>query len=269
MDKSEIGNRMKMYEDSTESRVLARLPIIVRLDGRGFSKFTRGMKKPFDDNFREAMIEVSKYLVTETNAKIAYTQSDEITLVIYNENVNFGTNMFDGRVQKMASTFASLASVKFLIEMQSRFPERVSDVSKLPTFDARVFAVPSKTEASNNLVWRCLDASKNSISMVAQSEFSQKELVNLSGNQMKCKLLTEKSINWNNFTSDQKQGSFIRKEKVEMKLTPERMIQIPEDKRPKDGLVMRSKMVQIDMPNFLQVKNRTEFIFDCAKPITE
>lgn len=105
--------------------------------------------------------------------------------------------------------------------------------------------------------------------MVAQSEFSHNELLNLSGNQMQYKLLTEKSINWNNFTSAQKQGVFVRKEKVEITLTPERMSQIPEDKRPKDGLVMRSKMVEIDMPNFLKVKNRTEFIFDGEKPTTE
>ncbi len=163
MDKTNLGDRMKQYEASTESRILPRLPVIVRLDGRSFSKFTKGMKKPFDESFRQAMIEVTKYLVEQTHAKIGYTQSDEITLVLYTENLQAGSVLFDGRVQKIASNFASMASVKFLLEMQKRFPEKVSVEKTLPSFDARVFPVPSKTEAVNNLVWRyiCKPKSKN------------------------------------------------------------------------------------------------------------
>ncbi|MBM24390.1 MAG: hypothetical protein CL760_01600 [Chloroflexi bacterium] len=269
MDKTTLGDRMKQYEASTESRILPRLPVVIRLDGRSFSKFTKGMERPFDANFRQAMIEVTKYLVEQTHAKIGYTQSDEITLVLYTENVQNGSVLFDGRVQKIASNFASMASVKFLLEMQKRFPEKVDGTKTLPSFDARVFPVPSKTEAANNLVWRCQDCCKNSVSMVAQCNFSHKELQGLDGKQMQYKLLTERDINWNDFSSNEKQGTFIRKEKVQMKLSEERLAKIPEDKRPEGGMVTRGKMVEIDMPNFLKVANRVEVIFDGAQPLLQ
>lgn len=223
------------------------------------------MKRPFDDNFREAMVEVTKYLVQQTHAKIGYTQSDEISLVLYTDNVVTGSTMFEGRIQKIASNFAAMASVKFLTEMQKRFPEKVSgDV--LPTFDGRVFVTPDKMEAYNCILWRTNDATKNSISMVAQSEFSHKELQGLSCDQMQYKLLTERDINWNDFTSAQKQGVYVRKEKVEVKLDQEKLDKIPMDKRPKNGMVTRGKIVEIEMPNFHKVKNPIEVIFNGEKP---
>lgn len=266
MDKTSLGNRMKAYEASTESRILPRLPVVIRLDGRKFSNFTRGMERPFDSSFRQAMIEVTKYLVDQTHAKIGYTQSDEITLVLYSENLQNGSVLFDGRVQKIASNFASMASTKFLLEMQKRFPEKVDGTKKLPSFDARVFPVPSKTEAANNLVWRCQDCSKNSIAMVAQCHFSPDELKGVNGKQMQYKLLTERDINWNDFSSNEKQGTFVRKEQVLVKLSDERLANIPVDKRPEGGMVNRGKMVEIDMPNFLKIVNRVEVIFDGAEP---
>ena len=266
MDKSNLGDRIKSYEASTETRLLPRLPVVVRLDGRSFSKFTKGMKVPFDKDFREAMIEVTKYLVEQTHAKIGYTQSDEITLVLSTDNIKQGSVMFDGRVQKITSNFAAMASVKFLLEMQKRFPDKVNGDKKLPSFDARVFAVPSKTEAMNSVLWRVNDAVKNSISMVAQSFFSHKELQNLNGNQMQEMLIRERGVNWNDYSSNEKQGTFIRKEKVQVKLSEEQLSSIPVDKRPEGGMVTRGKMVEIDMPNFLKVTNRVEVIFDGADP---
>jgi tRNA(His) guanylyltransferase len=153
MDKTALGNRMKAYESQEDTRLMPRLPTIVRLDGRSFSKFCNGMERPFDDSFREAMIEVTKYLVENTNALIGYTQSDEISLVLYSENLKSGSTIFDGRVSKICSVFASMASTKFLLEMQTRFPDKVNKAI-LPQFDCRAFAVPSKVEAYNAILWR-------------------------------------------------------------------------------------------------------------------
>ncbi len=269
MDKTSIGDRMKMYESLTENRLMPRLPIVIRLDGRSFSKFTKGMKRPFDDDFRQAMVEVTKYLVEQTHAKIGYTQSDEISLVLYTDNIESGATMFEGRIQKIASNFASMASVKFLLEMQKRFPEKVSGNKTLPSFDCRVFTVPSKTEAANAIVWRVQDASKNSVAMVSQANFSHKELQGLSCKEQQYKLLTEKDINWNDFTSAQKQGVFVRKEKIQVVLEQEKLDKIPKDRQPEGGVVTRNKMVEMDMPNFLKVVNRTEVIFDGEEPKCE
>lgn len=268
MDKTSLGDRMKMYEANSESRVMPKLPMIVRIDGRSFSKFTKGMKKPFDDDFRQAMVETTKYLVEKTQAKIGYTQSDEISLVLHTENLKSGSTMFDGRIQKIASNFASLATVKFLTEMQKRFPEKVAG-DNLPTFDARVFAVPSKMEAYNCILWRVQDATKNSVSMLAHSEFSHKSLQGLSTNQKQYKLLTERDINWNDLPSGCKQGTFVRKEKFQMKLEQDKLDKIPLDKRPEGGLVTRGRMVEIEMPHFHSVTNPIEVIFDGAQPIVE
>ena len=267
MDKTSLGDRMKSYEASTDMRLLPRLPVVIRLDGRSFSKFTKGMKRPFDAEFRQAMIETTKYLVEKTHAKIGYTQSDEISLVLYSENYQSGSILFDGRVQKIASNVASMASVKFLLEMQQRFPEKVNNVTTLPSFDCRVFAVPSKAEATNAIYWRVVDCVKNSISMVAQAHFSHKSLQGLNSDQLQYKLLTERDVNWNDFSSNEKQGTFVRRELVEVTLSEERLACIPIDKRPLHGKVMRGQIVEMKMPNFMKVKNRIEVVFDGEKPL--
>jgi tRNA(His) 5'-end guanylyltransferase len=263
MDKTALGNRMKAYESREESRLMPRIPIVVRLDGRSFSKFCKGMKKPFDDNFREAMIEVTKQLVEETDAKIGYTQSDEISLILHTDNIE-GSTMFDGRVQKICSVFSGIASTKFLMEMLSRFPNKVSGV-KLPHFDCRVFSVPSKVEAYNALLWREQDCTKNSITMAAQPYFSPKDLKHKSSEERKNMLLT-KNVDWNNYTSAQKWGVYIQKKTVEIDLTEKQIKKIREDKRPKNNKVLRNKMVILDLPPILEVENIIEVIFDKSEP---
>lgn len=267
MNKKNLGDRIKSYEAMTENNLLPFLPVVVRLDGRSFSKFTKEMKKPFDENFNKAMIEVTKYLVKQTNAKIGYTQSDEISLILYSDNKKNNSILFEGRVQKIASNFAAMASVKFLLEMQKYFPEKVKEHQNLPSFDARVFSVPNKTEATNAIFWRTIDAQKNSISMAAQSCFSHNSLQGLSGEDKKEKMLSEKGIDWNAFHSYQKQGVFVRKESVLVKLEKEHLEKIKIEKRPENGMVNRNKVVEIDMPNFLEVTNRKQVIFEGENPV--
>lgn len=103
--------------------------------------------------------------------------------------------------------------------------------------------------------------------MVAQSQFSHKELQGLSCEQMQHKLITERDINWNNLTSAQKQGVYVHKESFKIHLDQDKLDKIPIDKRPDGGIVTRSKIVEIDMPNFHKVINPVEVIFDGAKPI--
>ena len=267
MGKTALGDRMKSYESREENRLMPRVPIIVRLDGRGFSKFCKGMKKPFDDDFREAMIEVTKHLVEETNAKIGYTQSDEISLILYSDNHETGTTIFDGRVQKMSSVFASIASTKFLMEMLKRFPEKVSD-NKYPQFDCRVFSVPNKIEAYNAILWREQDCSKNSITMVCETVFVSEDLKFKSSEERKLMLLT-KNLNWDNFTSAQKYGVYVQKKTVEVELTVEQINKIPVDKRPSSNIVLRNRMVVLDMPPIMTLSNAVEVLFDKEEPCQE
>ena len=66
------------------------LPVIIRLDANNFSSWTKGLKKPFDSNLSQLMTETAIHLLDETNALVAYTQSDEITLILYSDDKETG-----------------------------------------------------------------------------------------------------------------------------------------------------------------------------------
>lgn len=130
---------------------------VVRLDGRGFSKYTKKMKfnKPFDNDLIQIMQNVTADLMKQTQASFGYTQSDEISLVYMPERM-----MFNGRIEKICSVFASLASVSFNLNLAKQYekqnnPEKIEKSNSLmPIFDCRVFSVPSKEEALNVVLWR-------------------------------------------------------------------------------------------------------------------
>lgn len=89
-------------------------------------------------------------------------------------------------------------------------------VNKGAMFDARCFNIP-KEEVTNLIYWRQLDASRNSIQMVGQANFSHKELQNKSCNDIQDMLMTQKSINWNDLPAYQKRGSCCVKKEIENK----------------------------------------------------
>jgi tRNA(His) guanylyltransferase len=264
MDKSAIGDRMKRYEATTDARIMPRLPLIVRLDGRSFSTFTKGFNRPFDSLFRMAMVETAKFLIKETHAKIAYTQSDEITLLLHIDNVK-GSTLFEGRVQKVCSIFASLASTFFALQVQQHWPHKIKE-GKCPIFDCRVFPVPDKMEAYNAFLWRENDCTKNSIQMVAQAHYSHKQCMHKSTNELQHMLITEMGVNWNDFTSGEKRGTYVRREKLAKPMSPEVLATIPEQHREQAKLAFRHHIIAIDMPPLYKVANAIEVLFDKAKP---
>ncbi len=78
------------------------LSVIIRLDGNNFSKWTIGLDKPFDEKLNQLMKETVQHLVQETNAIVGYTQSDEITLIIYSSDRKSAIYN-DGKKQKILS----------------------------------------------------------------------------------------------------------------------------------------------------------------------
>lgn len=259
-----LGDRMKMYERQESSRTfIPGLPVYARVDGRSFSKFTKGMKRPYDKDMANAMIETTKALVKETNADIGYTQSDEISLVWYTSNPN-GQIFFNGRIQKMTSQLAAIASVHFLVQAQKYWPEKVTQ--KLPTFDARVFNLPSLNEATNCFVWREWDATKNSISMAAQSVYSHKQL-QYKGSKEKMDMLMDKGINWNDYPTFFKRGTYVQRVNRIVRLTQQAWDMIPDRHKPESREMIRSFIEEIEMPPISRVKNRIDVIFKKEKPI--
>ena len=224
MDRSDLAERMKGYEKRNRYYLQRRMPVILRLDMRAGHSFTKGFKRPFDEVFIKSMQETAKYLCENIqNCKLSYQQSDEITLLLVDYDKLNTDCFFDYRVDKLCSIAASMATMafnKFFRDnaddylFENCFNQYLADyietlqnaVNKGAMFDARCFNIP-KEEVTNLVYWRQLDASRNSIQMVGQANFSHKELQNKSCNDIQDMLMTQKDINWNDLPTYQKRGS--------------------------------------------------------------
>ena len=226
----DLGRRMKeYYEQIPKTKLMRRTPVIIRIDGKAFHSFTKGFKRPFDNVLIESMQETMKYLCENIQGCVlGYHQSDEISLVLVDYHKLTSNTWFDYEVQKICSIAASMATVAFnkifeqnCIEYSQVVPNtelgrKVMDVyskasEKGAMFDARCFNIP-KEEVTNYIYWRQLDATRNSIQMVGQANFSHKELHGKSCNQIQDMLMIQKEINWNDFPIYQKRGSCCVKE---------------------------------------------------------
>ena len=217
MNNNDLGKRMKeFYEQVPKTRLVRRMPVMIRIDGRAFHTFTRGFQKPFDDILIKSMQETMKYLCENIQGCVfGYTQSDELTLVLVDYKKLTSSAWFDYEVQKMCSISASMATMAFNkffnnnvdeLEMINQADKYYSAIERGAMFDSRCFNVP-KEEVTNFVYWRQLDATRNSIQMVGQANFSHKQLQGKSCNIIQDMLFTEKGINWNDLPVVKKRGS--------------------------------------------------------------
>lgn len=218
-DSSDIAKRMKEYEKVSKYYLMRREPVMVRLDGVSFHTFTHGMRKPFDDKILLEAMRLTTLGLCEwaSGCVFGYTQSDEITLVLTDYKELNTEPFYKNCVQKLSSIFASKATVLFNKYFMECVEKEFSGVdteesrryrSKFMSacFDCRVFNLP-KEEVPNNLYWRQLDASRNSVSQVAQHYFSKSELYKKSNSDMQDMLMLQKGINWNDFPVRLKRGT--------------------------------------------------------------
>lgn len=228
MAQMELGDRLKEYEKRSETNISPDEHLIIRIDGHKFSKFTRGLKKPFDDIFREAMVRTTEELHERFNAHSSYTQSDEITLFIPTTEDKMQEqnrpHQFNGRTQKIASLASSYATVCFnkhfekLIRevdadmMDDTYLWRVSEKIGNAYFDARVFGVPDISEVTNVFIWRSRDCIKNSKATFAQAYCSHKELQNMNSEEQIQYTLEKYNQDWNTIDDKYKFGYLIKKE---------------------------------------------------------
>lgn len=234
----DLGVRMKtFYEQIPKTKLMRRCPIAIRIDGKAFHTFTRGFQKPFDEVLIKSMQETMKYLCENIQGCVlGYTQSDEITLILVDYKKLTSSAWFDYEVQKICSITASMATMAFnkffenyvdeyrfskWDSVSSKYKDDtweyiqtlLNAVGKGAMFDARCFNIP-KEEVTNLVYWRQLDASRNSIQMVGQANFSHKELQNKSCNDIQDMLMTQKGINWNDLPTYQKRGSCCVRNKI-------------------------------------------------------
>jgi tRNA(His) 5'-end guanylyltransferase len=268
-DHDDFGDRMKAYEAMETARVLDRdVPIYARIDGRSFSSFAHGMRRPFDLRMTAAMVGTMKHLVGETHARIGYTQSDEISLVWSCDSPE-RQPLFGGKVHKLTSVLASMAAASFASEIRLAFEPEVSErlLAALPHFDCRVFSLPSKTEAANALLWRAMDARKNAVSMATRSVYSAKQMHGKDQSAMRA-MLADKGIEFEDYPASFKWGTWARRVTFDRGFTAEELARIPEKHRPPpDSVVARSEVRTIAMPEFHRVSNRVAVVFDGASPL--
>lgn len=237
-----LGTRMKtFYEQIPKTKLMRRTPVIIRIDGKAFHTLTSGFKRPFDEVLIKTMQETTKYLCENIQGCVlGYTQSDEISLVLVDYQRFESSAWFDYEIQKICSIAASMATMAFNKYFTKNVENFVQDcatdyetqglcgegtvecelcktyqkaLDKGAMFDARAFNIP-KEEVTNCVYWRQLDASRNSIQMVGQANFSHKELHCKTCNDIQDMLMTQKDINWNDFPTYQKRGTCVVRNKI-------------------------------------------------------
>lgn len=226
----DLAQRMKGYERLYDP---PRLPkneyVIARVDGCSFSTFTRHFDKPYDELFAEAMLYTTRTMMAKFQATLAYTFSDEITLVWApimtinkgikkNEELKFRERMYGGRVTKWATVLSGFASVNFNYFLKAAIdgweerhdPQMVSNIQlETPTFDARIFSVPNGCEVINNLIWRARDCWRNAVHGLARRHFSAKQLHN-KNSQQQIEMINKEGCNFHDMKDEFKYGVLFK-----------------------------------------------------------
>lgn len=196
--KDSIGNRMKVnYEDRYRIKLTRRIPVILRLDGKSFHTLTRKCEKPFDEKLYNLMIKTAIELCKQVQgSKCCYIQSDEISIILTDFDKILTESWFDYNLQKIVSISSGIASSFFSRNWEGNYG----------IFDSRAFNNP-KEEVCNYFIWRQQDWIRNSIQMLSQSYYSQKQLHKKNTSNMH-ELLHEKGVNWVDLPPCWKNGTF-------------------------------------------------------------
>jgi tRNA(His) 5'-end guanylyltransferase len=263
MDFENLGDWCKWLEKHFSPEVMIpTLPVIIRLDGNNFHNWTKGLNRPFDGRLTELMTETTKFLVKETNAIVGYCQSDEITLVLYSSDRK-SSIYNDGKKQKILSKLTAKCVNFFNEKRKELLPEH----DRVAVFDCRIYQTPTLHDACVQLLWRENDATKNSISMLAQSLFSHGELQNLDGSEMQDLMMMKKGVNWNDLEARFKRGVYVKRIKTSRAFSASELSELPIKHKAHtnpDLKIERSVIEVIEYPIFNTIKNKVDVIFnDC------
>lgn len=219
MSNDSLGDRMKSYEDAYRTKLPIRMPVIMRIDGRAFHTYTAGCKKPVDQGLVDCMNDTAIALCEEVQGcKVAYVQSDEISLLLTNYETVDTQSWFENNLQKMVSISAAVASVTFTEGSWKIWGSQTSvsgdehSITQPALFDSRAFVMP-KEDVCNYFLWRQQDATRNSVQMLARSLYSHKECTDKNNSELQ-EMCFQKGINWNDCPIPQRRGRCIIKKSV-------------------------------------------------------
>lgn len=229
-NKDSLGDRIKDYENCYRFYIPKKSFVVIRLDGVAWHTWTRGLDKPFDKALIDDMDATTKFLCEKiSGCKLGYVQSDEISLILSDCDSIDTEPWFGNNLQKLCSVSSAMCTAKFnqlriirtlengacgrdMYELREFLvDDKGIENIKLAYFDARVFVLPTEAEVYNYLQWRSNDASRNSVSSVAQSLYSHKELHGKKTPEMH-EMIFQKGINWNDYSYREKRGgTFARR----------------------------------------------------------
>ena len=159
-----LGERMKCYQNELVAQLNNEEPMIVRLHIQRFKKWSSLYKRgAFDERIEETLKGTAELLLLEFQANRVYVSYNEIVLFFYPlPRANY---MYNGRVDKLVSTFASVATITFnrLLE-KCAWPAGTPD-EKSPRnrayFMCRAMNLPDNSEMYNYYQYRLLDSVRN------------------------------------------------------------------------------------------------------------
>jgi len=244
MSKNQIDEVCKYYELRENQKLMNGLPVVIRLDGKNFHTFTKGMARPYDERLSSLMLESLRFCMAETSAVFGYTQSDEISLLLWNPE---GDIYFSGKHYKINSILASTLSLVFNNSLDDfGVPRKNFD----PVFDCRCWALP-KEQVATTFKWRYIDAIRNSVQMAARANFSHTECHKKSTKELH-EMLYGKGINWANYPNFFKNGQFLAKVRESKQFTAEEIEKLPLNhnaRKDKDLTVTRNVIKKMDITN--------------------
>lgn len=215
-----LGDRMKMYEGLQSPRLMPRVPLLIRVDGKAFHTFTRHMDRPWDRRLVRAMQDTARGLCEQIpGATMGYVQSDEVSILVTDWKKYNTQGWFDYKLQKVVSVAASIATAAFnysmdmaeagaaIVEGRDYAPPLCK---RLALFDARAWSLP-RHEVNNYFLWRQQDATRNSVQMLARAHFSHTQCHSKNNSELQDMLVRERNINWNDTPTHLKRGACVIK----------------------------------------------------------
>lgn len=202
-----LGDRIKRYESASNYKLLPRSPLFIRIDGKAFHTFTRGLKKPYSQVLIDCMVHAAKETAKQMSGfKLGYIQSDEATFMLTDTDTLTTQGWFGYELNKVVSISSSLFTAYFNDFWQTQ-QEEINKGPKLALFGSRSFTVPVE-DAPNVFIWRQRDWERNSVQMYARAYFSHSECVGKKIPELH-ELLRTQGYDWAKLPDQLKNGTFI------------------------------------------------------------
>lgn len=238
MDNNAFERKMRSLEYFHSLRLLPDAWVVIRVDGRGFSRFTESrFEKPFDLEFHQAMVQTASALLEGLHGIYAYTESDEISVLFLPS-----WDLFDRSLEKVVSISASIASATF-----------THIYASVVNFDSRVWLGVNESQVVDYFRWRQADATRCALNgwcywtlrKAGESARSATAILDGKSVAFKNELLFQHGINFNELPTWQRRGTGLYWENYEKQgynpvqgkevVTKRRRVKVDEELPMKEG----------------------------------